>query len=60
MGLISNNDEAPYREEVQMLAAWCNDNHLNLNIRKKEIIIDFRKSISKDLVWTVNTTHIIK
>ncbi len=47
VGLISNNDEATYREEVQTLVAWCSDNHLNLNTRKtKEIIIDFRKSKS--------------
>lgn len=41
-GLISNNNEAPYREEVQAMAAWCSNN--NLNIRKtKETITDFQK-----------------
>uniref|UniRef100_A0A3P8WVL5 Peptidase M12B domain-containing protein n=1 Tax=Cynoglossus semilaevis TaxID=244447 RepID=A0A3P8WVL5_CYNSE len=45
VGLISNNNETPYRKEVQALAAWCSDNHLNLNTKKtKEIIIDFRKT----------------
>ena len=39
--LINNSDEAPYREEIQALAAWCSDNHLNLNTKKtKEVIID--------------------
>ncbi|KAK0132238.1 RNA-directed DNA polymerase from mobile element jockey [Merluccius polli] len=45
VGLINNEDEAPYREEVQALEGWCSDNHLNLNTKKtKELIIDFRKS----------------
>lgn len=34
VGLINNGDEAPYREEVQALAAWCSDNQLNLNTKK--------------------------
>ncbi|KAM7379021.1 hypothetical protein PAMP_017842 [Pampus punctatissimus] len=45
IGLIRNNDEADYREEVQHLAAWCADNNLTLNTRKtKEIIMDYRKT----------------
>lgn len=45
IGLISNNDELAYREEVQHLAAWCADNNLALNSKKtKELIVDFRKS----------------
>lgn len=41
-GLISSNDEAPYREEVQAMAAWCSSN--DLNIRKtKETITDLQK-----------------
>ncbi|KAM7003411.1 uncharacterized protein LKV04_004454 [Tautogolabrus adspersus] len=44
IGLISNNDETAYREEVQHLAAWCADNNLLLNTSKtKELIVDFRK-----------------
>lgn len=43
VGLISNNNEAPYREEVQTLSAWCRNHNLNLNTKKtKEIIIGFR------------------
>ena len=45
VGLISDNDESAYREEVQRLAEWCGANHLSLNAKKtKEIIVDFRKS----------------
>ena len=44
IGLISNNNEAAYREEVQHLATWCMDNNLLLNTSKtKELIVDFRK-----------------
>ncbi|KAK3518346.1 hypothetical protein QTP86_018579, partial [Hemibagrus guttatus] len=44
IGLISDNDEASYRAEVQHLVAWCADNNLLLNTRKtKELIIDFRR-----------------
>ena len=44
LGLISNNDETAYRDEVRGLAAWCQDNNLSLNICKtKEMIVDFRK-----------------
>src|SRR4029434_8565879 len=34
LGLISNNDETAYRDEVRGLAAWCQDNNLSLNICK--------------------------
>ncbi|KAI5089711.1 gastrula zinc finger protein XlCGF28.1-like [Silurus meridionalis] len=44
IGLITNNDETAYREEIQHLATWCNNNKLLLNTSKtKELIVDFRK-----------------
>ncbi|KAL0195433.1 hypothetical protein M9458_009005, partial [Cirrhinus mrigala] len=44
IGLISNNDETAYREEIKHLATWCTDNKLLLNTTKtKELIVDFRK-----------------
>ncbi len=44
LGLISNNDEAAYLEEVESLTSWCQDNCLSLNVSKtKELIVDFRK-----------------
>ncbi|KAI4903872.1 hypothetical protein NFI96_022133, partial [Prochilodus magdalenae] len=43
--LIRGDDETAYRDEVQHLAAWCDDNNLVLNTQKtKEVIVDFRKS----------------
>ncbi|KAK9541954.1 hypothetical protein VZT92_001964 [Zoarces viviparus] len=45
VGLISNNHETHYRQEVQHLAEWCSDNNLVLNTTKtKEVIVDFRRS----------------
>jgi hypothetical protein len=40
VGLISNNDEIAYREEVRSLVEWS----LNVN-KMKELIMDFRKHI---------------
>ncbi len=45
LGLINNNDETAYRNEVQHLALWCDNNRLVLNIKQtKEIIVDFCKT----------------
>jgi len=44
LGLINNNDEAAYLDEVARLTSWCQDNCLSLNVSKtKELIVDFRK-----------------
>ena len=44
VGLITNNDETAYREDVMALVEWCQGNNLSLNINKiKELIVDFRK-----------------
>jgi hypothetical protein len=52
VGLITDNDETAYREEVRKLAVWCRDNNLSLNVNNtKELIIDHRKR------W-VEQTHI--
>ncbi|KAK2167160.1 hypothetical protein NP493_1287g01002 [Ridgeia piscesae] len=43
IGLITNSDESEYRDQVNKLISWCNDNNLELNVNKtKEIIVDFR------------------
>uniref|UniRef100_A0AAZ1Y5A1 Reverse transcriptase domain-containing protein n=1 Tax=Oreochromis aureus TaxID=47969 RepID=A0AAZ1Y5A1_OREAU len=45
IGLISDNDETAYREEVDRLAEWCNRNNLLLNTEKtKELIVDYRRN----------------
>jgi hypothetical protein len=33
VGLITDDDEAAYSEEVRDLAVWCQDNNLSLNVR---------------------------
>ena len=43
LGLITNNDETAYREEVRALGVWCQENNFSLNVNKtKEMIVDFR------------------
>ncbi len=45
VGLISNNDETPYREEVAQLVEWCGANNLSLNASKtKEVVMNFRRN----------------
>ena len=35
LGLITNNDETAYREEVRALVEWCQENNLSLNVNKQ-------------------------
>ncbi len=49
VGLIGNNDETHYREEVAQLAEWCGTNNLPLNVGKtKDVVLDFRRRNSVD------------
>ncbi len=34
LGLITNNNEMAYREETELLAGWCKEHNLALNIKK--------------------------
>jgi hypothetical protein len=34
VGLITDNDETAYREEIRDLAGWCQNNNLSLNVTK--------------------------
>jgi hypothetical protein len=44
VGLVTNGDEAAFREVVRDLAVGCQDNNLSLNVSKtKEVIVDYRK-----------------
>jgi hypothetical protein len=44
VGLVTDNDETAYREEVSDLAVWCQYNNLSLNISKTtELTVDYRK-----------------
>ena len=37
VGLITNNDETAYREEVRALAEWFQENNLSLNINLRRL-----------------------
>ncbi|KAL2102811.1 hypothetical protein ACEWY4_001979 [Coilia grayii] len=55
VGLISNEDDLAYREEVYQLINWCNRNNLQLNVNKtKEITVDFRKQHPTHTPLTIN------
>ncbi|KAJ8345313.1 hypothetical protein SKAU_G00295060 [Synaphobranchus kaupii] len=41
IGLITNNDERAYLEEVRLLTQWCQENNLHLNVSKMEMLVDF-------------------
>ena len=44
VGLITDNDETAYREEVKDLVVWCQDKNLSFNVSKtKELIVDYWK-----------------
>ena len=38
VGLIIDNDETVYREEVRELAVWCQDNNFSLNVIKTKLL----------------------
>ncbi len=49
VGLINNDDETAYLDEVEKLTSWCQDNCLFLNMSKtKELIVDW--------LWIVQET----
>jgi hypothetical protein len=39
VGLITDNNETAYREEIENLAVWCQNNNLTLNVTKTEEMI---------------------
>ncbi len=44
IGLITDNHETAYREEVSTLTKCCQENHLSLNIDKtKVLVVDLRR-----------------
>lgn len=58
IGLITNNDESAYRDEVTSLTSWCQENNLSLNVSKtKEMIVDFRRQrVDQHLPLHINST----
>ncbi len=58
IGLITDNDETAYREEVSTLTKWCQENHLSLNIVKtKELVVDYRRQ-SREPHPSPSTRHL--
>ena len=43
VGLITNNDETAYREQMRAIGVWCQENNLTLNVNKTKEIVYFRK-----------------
>ncbi|XP_061826589.1 uncharacterized protein [Nerophis lumbriciformis] len=59
VGLIRDNNDMDYREEVKHLVDWCRTNKLVLNVNKtKEIIVDFRKHKSSHAPLFINGTAV--
>ncbi|KAL0189784.1 hypothetical protein M9458_016883, partial [Cirrhinus mrigala] len=59
VGLISNNDETHYREEVAQLAKWCGANNLSLNVSKtKEVVMDFRRNSVDHRPLTIDSSAV--
>ncbi len=59
IGLITDNDETAYREEVSTLIKWCQENHLSLNIDKtKELVVDYRRQSREHTPITIDKTPV--
>jgi hypothetical protein len=49
IGLVKDDDESEYRNNIKSVSDWCTANHLDLNVSKtKEIVFDFRRNISPE------------
>jgi hypothetical protein len=61
VGLITDNNETAYREEVRDLAVWCQNNNLSLNmIKTKEMIVDYRKRSNKHTPILINGAVVVQ
>ena len=59
MGLILDDIDLDYREEVNHLVDWCETNNLVLNVEKtKEIIVDFRRSQPNHALLLIKDTAV--
>ncbi len=59
IGLITDNNETAYREEVSTLTKWCQENHLSLNIGKtKELVVDFSRQSTEHTPITIDKTPV--
>ncbi len=59
IGLMTDNDEMAYREEVSTLTKWCQENHPSLNIDKtKELVVDYRRQSREHTPITIDKTPV--
>ena len=60
LGLISNLDETEYRQEINLLDVWCNENNLLLNAEKcQELVFTFlRETPSCDVPVSINNRYV--
>ncbi len=59
VGLISNNNEMHYKEEVTQLAEWCGANNLSLYVSKtKEVKMDFRQNSGDHPPLTIDSSTV--
>ena len=59
VGLITNNDETKYRNQITSLVDWCSTNNLDLNPSKtKEVVVDFNRRHEDHLPLAVNNTEV--
>ncbi len=57
IGLITDDNETAYREEVSTLIKWCQANHLSINIDKtKELVVDFRRQSREHTLIIIDKT----
>ncbi|XDV26276.1 hypothetical protein PO909_030034 [Leuciscus waleckii] len=55
VGLITDNNETAYRDEVHTLSRWCQEHNLFLNVSKtKELVVGFRRSGREHSPITIN------
>ncbi len=59
IGLMTDNDEMAYREEVSTLTKWCQENYPSLNIDKtKELVVDYRRQSREHTPITIDKTPV--
>ncbi len=51
IGLITDNDETAYREEVSTLTKWCQENH-------QELVVDFRRQSREHTPISIDKTPV--
>ena len=58
-GLISDNQESDYINQISDVCEWCKSHNLLLNVTKtKEVIFDFRHSVVNHLPLTIDNSPV--